>query len=65
MLFPFLKEQLGVRLYRTRFWRSPCSALSPADAGADRYLADHIGARKVLLIGLTVGGLALIMLGCI
>jgi MFS family permease len=27
------------------------------------YLADHVGARKVLLIGLTVGGLALIMLG--
>ena len=27
------------------------------------YLADHIGARKVLLMGLTLGGLALIMLG--
>jgi MFS family permease len=27
------------------------------------YLADHIGARKVLLIGLVAGGLALIMIG--
>src|SRR5712691_1716171 len=27
------------------------------------YLADHIGARKVLLMGLTLGGFALIMLG--
>src|SRR5213078_4409841 len=49
MLFPFLKEQLGVG-----------SGLTQAPIG---YLADHIGARKVLLIGLTVGGLALIMLG--
>ena len=36
------------------------SGLTQAPIG---YLADHIGARKVLLIGLTVGGLALIMLG--
>jgi MFS family permease len=27
------------------------------------YLADHIGARKLLLMGLTLGGVALIMLG--
>ena len=27
------------------------------------YLADHIGARKILLMGLTLGGFALIMLG--
>ena len=43
---------------RLRF--SASSGLTQALIG---YLADHIGARKVLLIGLTVGGVALIMLG--
>src|SRR4029078_8959700 len=36
------------------------SGLTQAPIG---YLADHIGARKVLLIGLCVGGLRFIMLG--
>ena len=36
------------------------SGLTQAPMG---YLADHIGARKILLIGLTSGGFALIMLG--
>jgi len=36
------------------------SGLTQAPIG---YLADHIGARKVLLIGLTLGGLSLIVLG--
>src|SRR5213076_265458 len=63
MLFPFLKAQLGVGyielgLALTVF--GMVSALTQAPIG---YLADHIGARKVLLIGLSVGGVALIMLG--
>jgi MFS family permease len=63
MLFPFLKDQLGVGyidlgLALTIF--AVTSGLTQAPIG---YLADHIGARKVLLLGLTVGGLALIMLG--
>src|SRR3954463_4880976 len=63
MLFPFLKAQLGVGyielgLALTVF--GMVSALTQAPIG---YLADHIGARKVLLIGLSVGGAALIMLG--
>ena len=36
------------------------SGLTQAPMG---YLADHVGARKVLLIGLSLGGFALIMLG--
>src|SRR4051812_43330159 len=63
MLFPYLKAQLGVGyielgLALTVF--GLVSALTQAPIG---YLADHIGARKVLLIGLCVGGLALILLG--
>jgi MFS family permease len=63
MLFPFLKAQLGVGyidlgLALTIF--AVTSGLTQAPIG---YLADHIGARKILLMGLTLGGCALIMLG--
>src|ERR1700733_6349827 len=63
MLFPFLKAQLGVGyielgLAVTVF--GVVSALTQVPLG---YLADHIGARKVLLMGLVLGGFALIMLG--
>src|SRR5580704_8688330 len=63
MLFPFLKEQLGVGyidlgLALTVF--AVVSALTQAPIGN---LADRIGARKILLIGLTLGGFSLIMLG--
>src|SRR6267154_2373674 len=54
MLFPFLKTQLGVGYIELG------PALTQAPIG---YLADHIGARKVLLTGLSLGGLALILLG--
>src|SRR5689334_4913858 len=63
MLFPFLKAQLGVGyielgLALTVF--GIVSALTQAPIG---YLADHYGARKVLLIGLCLGGFALVLLG--
>ena len=63
MLFPFLKEQLGVGYIElgvplTLF--AIVSALTQAPAG---YLADRVGARKVLLMGLTLGGLTFMMLG--
>src|SRR6185295_2847228 len=63
MLFPFLKAQLGVGYIELGFALTTFGVVSGLTQAPIGYLADHIGARKVLLIGLTVGGLALIMLG--
>jgi MFS family permease len=63
MLFPFLKAQLGVGYIELGFALTVFAVVSGLTQAPMGYLADHIGARKILLIGLTVGGLALIMLG--
>ena len=63
MLFPFLKAQLGVGYIELGFALTVFAVVSGLTQAPMGYLADHIGARKVLLIGLTLGGLALIMLG--
>lgn len=63
MLFPFLKEQLGVGYIELGFALTVSAVTSGLTQAPIGYLADHVGARKVLLIGLTVGGLALILLG--
>jgi MFS family permease len=63
MLFPFLKEQLGVGYIELGFALTVFAVVSGLTQAPMGYLADHIGARKVLLTGLTFGGLALILLG--
>src|SRR6478752_4923537 len=63
MLFPFLKTQLGVGYIELGFALTVFGMVSALTQAPIGYLADHIGARKVLLIGLSVGGVALIMLG--
>ena len=63
MLFPFLKAQLGVGYIELGFALTVFGVVSGLTQAPIGYLADHIGARKVLLIGLSVGGVALIMLG--
>ena len=63
MLFPFLKEQLGVGYIDLGFALTIFAIVSGLTQAPIGYLADHFGARKVLLIGLVLGGFALIMLG--
>src|SRR5438874_13430091 len=65
MLFPFLKTQLGVGYIELGFALTVFAVVSGMTQAPMGYLADHVGARKVLLIGLTVCRLALTMLGCI
>jgi MFS family permease len=62
MLFPFLKEQLGVGYIELGFSLTVFALISGLTQAPMGYLADHIGARKILLAGLTLGGFALIML---
>src|ERR1700760_76656 len=63
MLFPFLKAQLGVGYIDLGFALTVFAVTSGLTQAPIGYLADHIGARKILLIGLSLGGAALILLG--
>lgn len=63
MLFPFLKAQLGVGYIELGFALTVLGVVSGLTQAPIGYLADHYGARKVLLIGLCVGGLGPILLG--
>src|SRR6266403_489518 len=63
MLFPFLKEQLGVGYIELGFALTVFAVTSGLTQAPIGYLADHVGARKILLTGLTLGGCALILLG--
>src|SRR5882724_10851157 len=63
MLFPFLKAQLGVGYIELGFALTVFAITSGLTQAPIGYLADHIGARKILLMGLTLGGCALILLG--
>jgi MFS family permease len=63
MLFPFLKQQLGVGYIELGFALTVFAVVSGLTQAPMGYLGDRIGARKILLMGLTLGGFALIMLG--
>ncbi|MDA9399064.1 MFS transporter [Bradyrhizobium sp. CCBAU 45389] len=63
MLFPFLKQKLGVGYIELGFSLTTLAVGSGLTQAPTGYLVDHFGARKILLIGLTLGGCALILLG--
>lgn len=63
MLFPFLKKQLGVDFIELGFALTVFAVVSGLTQAPIGYLVDHVGARRILLIGLCIGGIALIMLG--
>src|SRR5215813_5712654 len=63
MLFPFLKTQLGVGYIELGFALTVSAVVSGLTQAPIGYLVDHVGARKILLLGLTLGGFALILLG--
>src|SRR5260221_1497407 len=63
MLFPFLKEQLGVGYIELGFALTVSAVVSGLTQAPIGYLADHIGARKALLIGLTLVASARTMRG--
>jgi MFS family permease len=63
MLFPFLKQQLDVGYVELGFALTVFAVSSGLTQAPIGYLADHIGARKILLMGLCLGGGALIALG--
>lgn len=62
MLFPFLKAQLGVGYIELGFALTVFAVVSGLTQAPTGYLVDHFGARRILLIGLTLGGFALILL---
>jgi MFS family permease len=63
MLFPFLKAQLGVGYIELGFALTTFAVVSGLTQAPIGYLVDRIGARKILLLGLALGGCALMLLG--
>ena len=63
MLFPFLRAQLGVGYIELGFALTVFAVVSGLTQAPLGYIVDHVGARKILLAGLCLGGVALIMLG--
>src|SRR6201987_1818999 len=63
MLFPFLKAQLGVGYIELGFALTVFAVVSGLTQAPLGYIVDHMGARGILLLGLCLGGPALILLG--
>jgi MFS family permease len=63
MLYPFLKERLGVDFIALGLSMSVFGVVSGFTQAPVGYIVDHFGARRVLIIGLVLGSISFVLLG--
>ena len=63
MLYPFLKERLGVDFIALGLSMSVFGVVSGFTQAPVGYIVDHFGARRVLIVGLVLGSISFVLLG--